>query len=178
MSDVESRVAALERAVAALQQDQARAGPSESTEGHGPSSGDGGTDAGDRFWMLEGLRARHPAGAVGFAGHVCVAAGEAHWQWGRDPQDLLSQDWDDAATVLAALGHPVRLQLLRLVLTGTSTTSALTEAEGLGTTGQLHHHLRALVAAGWLASAGRGRYEVPAQRIVPLLVVLTATLPA
>ncbi|PWS46926.1 ArsR family transcriptional regulator, partial [Streptomyces sp. ZEA17I] len=30
---------------------------------------------------------------------------------------------------------------------------------------------------GWLRPAGRGRYEVPATRVVPLLVVLTAAAP-
>lgn len=44
----------------------------------------------------------------------------------------------------------------------------------IGYTGQLHHHLRQLVAAGWLQSAGRGRYRVPAQRVVPLLAIVAA----
>jgi hypothetical protein len=41
--------------------------------------------------------------------------------------------------------------------------------------GQLHHHLRALVAAGWLTSTGRGRWSIPAPRVIPLLVVVAAT---
>ena len=41
-------------------------------------------------------------------------------------------------------------------------------------THQLHHHLRQLVAAGWLASTRRGHYEVPAARVVPLLVTVLA----
>ena len=44
--------------------------------------------------------------------------------------------------------------------------------EGLGTTGQLHHHLRQLKAAGWLHQTGRGTYEVPARRVVPLLTMI------
>ena len=127
--------------------------------------------------MLTEMRRRHPEGAVGFTGHVRLPGGEAQWQWGRTTDALLAEEWEGAAPALAALGHPVRLHLLRLVLTGTTTTSALTKDEGLGTGGQLHHHLRALVAAGWLVSTRRGRYEVPPHRIVPLLVVLSATLP-
>jgi hypothetical protein len=42
------------------------------------------------------------------------------------------------------------------------------------TTGQLYHHLRQLVAAGWLRTSLRGRYAVPADRIVPLLALLAA----
>ena len=38
----------------------------------------------------------------------------------------------------------------------------------------IYHHLRTLTAAGWLQSTGRGRYEVPVVRIVPLLVLILA----
>ena len=96
------------------------------------------------------------------------------WQEGATTASLLTSDWSEHAATLDALAHPVRLQLLQLVLNGTDRTAELGEAEGLGTSGQLHHHLRQLVAAGWLRSAGRGRYEIPAPRVVPLLVVLTA----
>jgi len=179
MSDVEARLTALEREVADLR--EAVHGTSAGGEETPPTGGTASSPApseDDRFWMLAEMRRRHPEGAVGFTGHVRLPGGEAQWQWGRTTDALLAQDWEDAGPALAALGHPVRLHLLRLVLTGTTTTSALTEDEGLGTSGQLHHHLRALVSAGWLASAGRGRYEVPPQRVVPLLVVLSATLPA
>ena len=68
----------------------------------------------------------------------------------------------------------MRLRLLREILGGRQSTSELAEIEELGTTGQLHHHLRQITAAGWLRSAGRGRYAVPAERVVPLLAILTA----
>lgn len=129
------------------------------------------------FWALEGLRARvdDPAGAVLLTGSVELVAGVPHvWQQGATTTSLLESDWSAHAATLDALGHPVRLQLLQLVATGVQRTSELASAEGLGTSGQLHHHLRQLVAAGWLRSAGRGRYEVPAPRVVPLLVVLAA----
>lgn len=129
----------------------------------------------DRFWVLSELRRRHPAGAVVFAGTASVGKGEVAWQWGVESDRLLEQDWDRAAPVIAALSHSVRLRLLQNVLNGLSSTAELSEDESLGTTGQLHHHLRALVAAGWLRSTGRGQWAVPPQRVVPLLVVLAAT---
>ncbi|WP_051715621.1 hypothetical protein [Streptomyces bikiniensis] len=46
-----------------------------------------------------------------------------------------------------------------------------------GTTGQIYHHLRQLTGAGRLHTSGRGRYEVPAARVVPLLMALTAARP-
>lgn len=143
-----------------------------STEGRPASPLDAGA-----FWALEGLRARveDPAGAVLFTGTVELQPGEPHaWQQGATTASLLESDWAELVPTLDALAHPVRLQLLRLVATGTRRTADLGAAEGLGTSGQLHHHLRQLVAAGWLRSAGRGSYEVPATRVVPLLTILTA----
>jgi hypothetical protein len=46
--------------------------------------------------------------------------------------------------------------------------------EGLGTSGQLYHHLRQLIGAGWLVQTARGHYTVPGDRVIPLLVLLTA----
>lgn len=80
-------------------------------------------------------------------------------------------DWSEFARPVEALGHPVRLELVRRILTGTQTTAELLELDQFASTGQLYHHLRQLVSAGWLVSPRRGHYEVPAPRIVPLLVL-------
>lgn len=141
----------------------------------------GPADAPDTFWALDGLRARRPAhpvtvdGSVMLLGSVTLPDGTpVEWQQEAGTSGLLEVDWADRAAAFAALGHPVRVELLRHVLAGTHTTAALAEVESLGTTGQLHHHLRQLLTAGWLRQAGRGTYEVPAARVVPLLVCLTA----
>lgn len=163
MSELEDRVAALEEAVARLTGLTGRL----ATE----------TDAGSPdLWLVEGLRERHPGGAVAFGGTVPVGKGDVSWQWGADAETLRESDWSSAAGVFDALAHPVRLRLLQRVLNGTVTTGDLALDDALGTTGQLHHHLRALVAAGWLASVGRGTWAVPAPRVVPLLVVVSAGL--
>ncbi|GAB2591835.1 ArsR/SmtB family transcription factor [Microlunatus antarcticus] len=161
MGDLEARVAALEETVARL--------------GRAPDVHDAPAEGID-LWLVDALHARHPAGAVAFGGSVRVGQGEAVWQWGSDAEGLREADWSSAAGVLDALGHPVRLRLLQRVLNGTSATAELALDEALGTTGQLHHHLRALVAAGWLASVGRGTWAIPAPRVVPLMVVVSAGL--
>jgi hypothetical protein len=154
--DLAERVAALEDRVAAL-------------EGRGQDP--------KKFWALQGLRERLPAetGGVLFTGAVPLPTGEYYeWQQGAKTEDLLAADWTELSGAFAALGHPVRLMLLKEILGGARSTAELQEHESLGTTGQLYHHLRQLVAAGWLRATGRGQYAVPGSRVVPLLVVLTA----
>lgn len=131
------------------------------------------------FWALEGVRARAKGnGAVLLTGTVELPTGErAEWQEAFPVESLLEADWSLCADALAALGHPIRLVLLREILRGARTTADLSAIEELGTTGQLYHHLRQLVAVGWLRTSGRGRYEVPAPKVVPLLVMMGGSQP-
>jgi DNA-binding transcriptional ArsR family regulator len=109
---------------------------------------------------------------------VRLPTGEEYaWQMTALTQDLLGDEWSPAAESFAALGHPVRLRLLREILGGRRTAAELAELDEVGTTGQIYHHLRQLTATGWLHTTGRGRHEVPPARVVPLLTALTTTRP-
>ncbi len=132
-------------------------------------------DGRERFWLLDQLRRRSGGSGLVYAGLAELKPGPVAWQMGHDPGALLELDWVDLAPRIAALGHPVRLRILQLVLRGTATTAAeLARTEGLGTTGQVYHHLRQLSAAGWLRTGSRGVHEVPAERVIPLLIILAA----
>ncbi|MEV3989545.1 helix-turn-helix domain-containing protein [Streptomyces sp. NPDC049837] len=165
--ELEERVAELERRMAAL----------ESGDRAVPPVGEG------DFWALEGLKAQLaqagvPDGGVLFTGAVRLPTGEQYeWQYGVLTDEQLDGDWTEAAESFAALGHPVRLRLLREIVGGRRTAAELAALEEIGTTGQIYHHLRQLTGAGWLHTAGRGRYEVPAGRVVPLLVALATARP-
>ncbi|TPQ22733.1 ArsR/SmtB family transcription factor [Streptomyces sporangiiformans] len=154
------RLAALEERVARLE-----AGPQ--------------TPRNETFWALEGLRERLTGqGQVLFTGALDLPTGEHYeWQQGAATDGLLEADWAEYAAAYSALGHPVRLTLLRAVLQGTRSAAELQETAGLNTTGQLYHHLKQLTATGWLNAEGRGHYHVPAGRVVPLLVLLSAVVP-
>ncbi|MFV0135005.1 ArsR/SmtB family transcription factor [Streptomyces sp. HMX87] len=160
MADLERRLAALEAA-----------------ERTAPRLGEG------DFWALEGLKEQLAElgaadGGVLFTGVVRLPAGERYvWQHGTLTEDLMDADWAEAAEAFAALGHPVRLRLLREILGGRRTAAELAELDEVGTTGRIYHHLRQLTAAGWLHTSGRGRHEVPPGRIVPLLVALSTARP-
>ncbi|MET9803800.1 winged helix-turn-helix domain-containing protein [Streptomyces sp. NPDC006368] len=161
--ELEERVAELERRMAALESGDRAASP---------------VGEGD-FWALEGLKAQLAEAGAGdggvlFTGAVRLPTGEQYeWQDGALVAHQMADDWSEAAEPFAALGHPVRLRLLREILGGRRTAAELAALEEIGTTGQIYHHLRQLTGAGWLHTAGRGRYEVPPGRVVPLLVALS-----
>ncbi|MEU5811318.1 helix-turn-helix domain-containing protein [Streptomyces sp. NPDC047718] len=173
--DLEARVAELERRMAALEaQEPQEAGRPQPAHWVGD------------FWALEGFKAQlaelgTDTGGVLFTGAVGLPTGERYeWQQGFPTAELLgdpAEDGQRTADALAALGSPVRIRLLREVLAGRRTAAELTALDGVGTSGQVYHHLRQLTAAGWLHTTGRGRYEVPGGRVVPLLIAFAAATP-
>jgi predicted transcriptional regulator len=63
-----------------------------------------------------------------------------------------------------------------MILQGRHTSQELQELQGLGTTGQLYHHLKELQSAGWLKVESRGNYKVIPERIIPLMAIVLAGL--
>lgn len=126
------------------------------------------------FFALEGVQRTMPDGGVLYAGAVTVAAGPVEWQIGLTTEQVMGTDWSAVAPALAALGSPVRISLMQAILAGATTVNELHALEGIGTTGQLYHHLGQLTAAGWLRTQGRGNYAIPADRVVPLMVIIAA----
>jgi DNA-binding transcriptional ArsR family regulator len=133
---------------------------------------------GDTFWILEGLEQRVGPRAIAYAGSLVTDDGPVRWQLTHDSDQLMELDWTTLAPTLSALGHPARLLMLHVIARGEATTAAdLADTPGLGSTGQIYHHLRQLVGAGWLRATSKGRHEVPPERLVPLLVILGASTP-
>ena len=114
------------------------------------------------------------AGIVGYQGDVRLN-GDLSWQIRLGVDATLKLPDGPRVDLLAALGHPVRAAIVRhLIANGAQPAPALSEAAGLRSTGQLYHHLKALVAAKAVVQDSRGSYQVPPTAVVPLLVILTA----
>ncbi|AXK46826.1 ArsR/SmtB family transcription factor [Brachybacterium saurashtrense] len=129
----------------------------------------------DPFWALTLLKEQVPTpGAVVFAGSVDVGAGHLEYQWGRPTGHLLDVDWAEHAESVAALGHPLRLAILRRLVDGEHTVAQLVDELDLASTGVAYHHLSALQAGGWVSSPRRGSWAIPPSRVVPLLAIITA----
>ncbi|CAM3589258.1 MULTISPECIES: ATP-binding protein [Paenibacillus] len=92
----------------------------------------------------------------------------------RQMADLLDIQTEKAAKIITALGHKQRLDILKTVLAAPLTGSELVERLHMGTTGQLYHHLKALLGADLLQQEPGGRYTVPKHRQLPLLLLLAA----
>ncbi|MGW4092645.1 ArsR/SmtB family transcription factor [Nocardia sp. NPDC004750] len=161
---LEDRVAELERRLSALEE---RIRPDD-------------LPPGAEQWAVARLRdefaaADEPDGGVLFAGSVRLPNDQQReWQARFTTGDLIEDDWAETAECLAALGSPVRLRLLREIMGGRRTAAELAGVDGVGDSGQIYQHLRQLAAVGWLHTAGRGRFEVPTARVVPLLVALAS----
>ncbi|TAG80090.1 MAG: ArsR family transcriptional regulator [Betaproteobacteria bacterium] len=133
-----------------------------------------------KFWAIDGvLRSAesqgNESGGVVFAGQVVLPNEETYaWQIESDTSTLLASDWSVAHAPLAALAHPIRLLVLKALIEGKRDTQSLASLPDMGTTGQLYHHLKELEAAGWIRQPRRGEYIVLAERVIPLLAILSA----
>jgi DNA-binding HxlR family transcriptional regulator len=113
-------------------------------------------------------------GLIAYAGAVRASEGELVLDFERSAGELLTRDMEPVAQALAALGHTVRLDLMRLLLRGPQTSQQLQEALGLASSGPLYYHLKELMASGLVIQPARNSYQVSPQRVVPLLVILSA----
>jgi DNA-binding transcriptional ArsR family regulator len=95
---------------------------------------------------------------------MSVRGAQGDWRHEVPIATLSAADWPALAPRLAALGHPVRLAILRAVADGASEAAVLQQAAGAATPGQFYHHLRELTATGWLVAERRGRYALPPGR--------------
>lgn len=113
-------------------------------------------------------------GIVAYQGDVHLH-GAVRWDISYSPDGIVDLPIASMSEVLAALGHPVRLQIVRNLLRGPANAADLHSAVGVGSSGQIYHHLKTLSSASIVEQQGRGDYRIAAKRVVPLLVsMLTA----
>ncbi len=113
--------------------------------------------------------------SVFYSGHVQLNGQGLRWApQERRMQELLGLNSEKVAKVLAALGNKQRLDILRTVLNEPLTGAELVDRLNMGTTGQLYHHLKALIGANLLVQEPGGRYGFPMHRCLPFLLLLAA----
>ena len=162
MESIESRVLALEKRVAKLE--QPIPAPVEASSGE------------STMWLADALEPSEelPEGSVIFGGNLTIGESSYIYQWQRPTEAVTHGDWSENLDRLAALAHPIRGDILRRLLTAPASATELVEEEIVTSTGTAYHHLSALTSAGWTTKAG-GKYAIRAARVVPLLIIITAS---
>lgn len=70
-------------------------------------------------------------------------------------EKLMAAPAESLAKSIGGLGHPVRIDLYRALLTGPKESTELLEIAELNTTGQLYHHLQAMADVGLVERRSR-----------------------
>lgn len=112
-----------------------------------------------------------PDGTVGYSGSVDLA-GPVHWGIRYEAAQTLRLPTESSGAVFAALGHPARLEIVRILLQGNASVSDLQSKGDFGTSGQLYHHLKILTSASVATKLDRNEYGITATHVVPTLVAL------
>ena len=92
---------------------------------------------------------RNGSGLVSYLGIYQSGGRQSNWIRSTVPtEDLLSLiESGIASKVLACIGNPNRLAILLEILRGPKSVTALVEKCGFGSTGQVYHHMKPLLAA-------------------------------
>ncbi|MDL9944646.1 helix-turn-helix domain-containing protein [Gordonia sp. ABSL11-1] len=161
MSDAESRIRDLTARVGHLEHVVGVAGHADDAGPRdSPTAADDGVES-------------HRAGTIGYSGTVDLG-GPVRWDIRYDTESTIGLPAETLAAVFAALGHPVRLSVVRFLLRGAASVSELQETGEFGTSGQLYHHLKTLTAASIVTKSGRNEFVVAPTHVVPILVALLA----
>lgn len=91
---------------------------------------------------------------------------------GLDLPALTATDISEAADLMAAVGHPIRLRMTILLAQNPVSATELVKQLDLGTTGAAYHHLKVLQNQGLVEQPQRGTFQITAeatQRVHQLL---------
>lgn len=114
-------------------------------------------------------------GVISFSGQIQGEEGSVSYSWARYPDDLIELSWESSFTRLAALAHPQRGMILKQLIDAPCTVAQLCELGVTSSTGTAYHHLNELEAAGWVHKGRGGVYEIPSERIIPLMTIVAAS---
>lgn len=113
-------------------------------------------------------------GRLTYGGEARLGGHQWRWEVARSPGWLVEQPVAPLAGVLAAAGHPARLRILQLLVSGPRPIADLQGELALASQGQLYHHLKTLTSAGLVEQPERGVYRVPARAVFPVLALTAA----
>ncbi len=132
----------------------------------------------DRLYARDGI----PYEADGVKGAILYAIAFqsaqnklVRWYAESAAPSVLSYDEQMVTQIIVALGHPVRLQIVRLLIKeGATDSQTMQTAVGIQSAGQLYFHLNNLLEAGIVVQLRRGVYEIEIGATAQLLALFAA----
>lgn len=85
---------------------------------------------------------------------------------------LLERDNDLMARVLSTFAHKQRLAILKTILIKPMSASEILEKLNMGTTGQVYHHINALLSVDMITQNDDGKYAFKGHRVHAFLLIL------
>ena len=120
---------------------------------------------------------RNGSGMVSYLGIYQSGGRQSNWIRSTVPtEDLLSLiESGIASKVLACIGNPNRLAILLEILRGPKSVTALVEKCGFGSTGQVYHHMKPLLAADIVVEDEhqKGFYVIQPHKVQGVIMLLT-----
>ncbi len=120
---------------------------------------------------------RNGNGLVSYLGIYQSGGRQSNWIRSTVPtEDLLSLiESGIASKVLACIGNPNRLAILLEILRGPKSVTALVEKCGFGSTGQVYHHMKPLLAADIVVEDEhqKGFYVIQPHKVQGVIMLLT-----
>ena len=112
-------------------------------------------------------------GTLSYAGTIQLAGRPFHFQQRLPARSLFEAAPDLLAQLFAALASPHRVIILRTLCEKPCTAQQLQEVLGMGSAGQLYHHLKELLAAGLITQRERSSaYTIEPAKVIPICAAL------
>ncbi len=119
---------------------------------------------------------RNGSGLISYLGVYNSGGRQSNWIRSTVPtEDLLALiESGIASKVLACIGNASRLAILLEILRGPKTVASLVEKCGFGSTGQVYHHLKPLLAADVVAEdeQQKGVYVIQPHKVQGIIMLL------
>ncbi len=113
---------------------------------------------------------------ISYSGTITMDEGRGRWKpASKTLREVLAPDSGSLANILSSLGHKQRIEIIKSLLQEPKNAAELVKELGMGTTGQLYHHMKPLLHAGIIEQKERGgSYSISANKILPILLQLAA----
>lgn len=111
-------------------------------------------------------------GLLNCDGAVQLAEQDIHWRQRLALQPIFAASPELLAQLFAALASPHRVIILRTLCEGPRTSQQLQELLGMGSAGQLYHHLKELLTTGLILQRGRSVYTIEPTKVIPVCIAL------